>query len=214
MKITRRILVYCLGLLLLAIGVTFSIKSNLGVSPVNSLPYVLSLIVGIEIGKMSIIVNIFLILVQVILLRKKFKLRNLTQILFSFAFGFFLTFSNWVFRFITVQNYFMRLGLLSISIGIIAMGVMLYLKAELVPMPAEGCMIAIRVLLDKEFYKIKMAVDSSFVLLASILSLIAFHELIGVREGTILAAIFIGKIIGIFEKRFGKQLKAVEDFIR
>lgn len=214
MKITRRILVYCLGLLLLAIGVTFSIKSNLGVSPVNSLPYVLSLIVGIEIGKMSIIVNIVLILVQVLLLRKKFKLRNLTQILFSFAFGFFLTFSNWIFRFISVQNYFMRLGLLSISIGIIAMGVILYLKAELVPMPAEGCMIAIRVLFDKEFYKIKMAVDSSFVLLASVLSLIAFHELIGVREGTILAAIFIGKIIGIFEKRFSKQLKAVENFIR
>lgn len=206
MKIGRKIFVYCLGLLFLAVGVTFSIKSNLGVSPVNSLPYVLSLISGIEIGKMSIIVNILLIGSQALLLRKKFKLINLTQIFFSFAFGYFLTFSNWVFEFLYVENYILRVGLLFVSMVIIAIGVILYLRAQLVPMPAEGFSIAIRVLTEKEFYKIKTIFDTSTAVLSSILSFIFLGKLMGVREGTIMAAIFIGKIIGFIEKRFGKQI--------
>ena len=37
-----RILVYCVGLFILATGVAFSVNGNLGVSPVNSLPFVVS----------------------------------------------------------------------------------------------------------------------------------------------------------------------------
>jgi uncharacterized membrane protein YczE len=162
---------------------------------------------------MSIIVNILLIVSQALLLRKKFKLINLTQIFFSFAFGYFLTFSNWIFEFLYVENYILRVGLLFVSMAIIAIGVILYLRAQLVPMPAEGFTIAIRVLTGKEFYKIKTIFDTSTAVLSSILSLIFLGKLMGVREGTILAAIFIGKIIGLFEKRFGKQINKIENFI-
>ena len=42
--------VYCLGLMLLALGVAVSVNSNLGVSPVNSLPYIVSLIINVPMG--------------------------------------------------------------------------------------------------------------------------------------------------------------------
>ena len=45
-----RIGVYCLGLLLLAFGVAVSVNSDLGVSPVNSLPYVISRIIHVQLG--------------------------------------------------------------------------------------------------------------------------------------------------------------------
>jgi len=51
MKLAVKIPKYCLGLFFLAVGVTFSIKSNLGISPVNSIGYVLSLVLGINQGK-------------------------------------------------------------------------------------------------------------------------------------------------------------------
>ena len=39
---SRKILAYCAGLLVMAMGVSFSGKADLGMSPVNSIPYVLS----------------------------------------------------------------------------------------------------------------------------------------------------------------------------
>lgn len=50
MKNIIKVMVYCIGLLIMAIGVTFSVKSNLGVSLVNAIPYVVSVILGIDQG--------------------------------------------------------------------------------------------------------------------------------------------------------------------
>lgn len=45
-----RIILYIIGLFFMAMGVAFAVNSNLGVSPVTSLPYVISLIVNMELG--------------------------------------------------------------------------------------------------------------------------------------------------------------------
>lgn len=42
LQMSKRILCYCAGLFLMAMGVSFSGKADLGMSPVNSIPYVLS----------------------------------------------------------------------------------------------------------------------------------------------------------------------------
>ena len=66
MRILRKVVIYCLGLLFLAVGVTFSIKSRLGISPVNSIPYIVSLITGIEQG--HVIIAVFSIFIYFITL--------------------------------------------------------------------------------------------------------------------------------------------------
>ena len=43
--VIKRILAYCLGLFIMALGVSLSVLSDLGVSPMSSIPYVLSQIV-------------------------------------------------------------------------------------------------------------------------------------------------------------------------
>lgn len=57
-KLINRFLAYILGLFFLSLGVTFSINSQLGISPVNSLPYVISLITGQEMGIVLIALGI------------------------------------------------------------------------------------------------------------------------------------------------------------
>ena len=69
---------YTLGLFSLAIGVTLSIKSQLGVSPVNSLPYVVSQVMNLELGLVTTLVFTVYVLMQILLLRKDFKIYNLT----------------------------------------------------------------------------------------------------------------------------------------
>lgn len=214
MNIGKKVIVYCLGLFFLAMGVTFSIKSQLGISPVNSIPYVLSLITGVEQGHLIIVMFSIFILMQVVLLRNNFKIKNFLQIVFSTIFGYFVTFTNSIFSFAAPENYFIRLTLLLISMTFVAIGIILYLRAEILPMPAEGCMIAIQNITSKEFYKVKYSFDVSMVIASVALSLMFLGGLTGVREGTVIAAIGIGKIIGILEKNFKNQINSLVQFIQ
>lgn len=83
----KKALIYVTGLLFMAFGVAFSVNSSLGVSPVNSLPYVISRITGLDLGNCVIGIFAFYILVQILLLRKKFRPIDLTQLVFSTIFG-------------------------------------------------------------------------------------------------------------------------------
>ena len=56
----------------MAIGVTFSVKSNLGVSPVNAIPYVVSLISGLDQGLCVSVIFCSYIILQVFILKKDF----------------------------------------------------------------------------------------------------------------------------------------------
>ena len=49
----------------MSVGIAFSVKSDLGVSPVSTIPYTMTLILGIEMGKATIIFHIALIFVQI-----------------------------------------------------------------------------------------------------------------------------------------------------
>mgnify|MGYP006912296539 CR=1 FL=1 len=55
----KRVFNYLLGLWFITLGIGFSIKSNLGATPVSSIPYTLNLIWGIEIGQATIIFHNF-----------------------------------------------------------------------------------------------------------------------------------------------------------
>ena len=67
MKFVKRIVIYLAGLFFVALGVAFSVNSNLGVSPVNSLPYVVSRILGKDLGTCVTVIFIGYILIQILL---------------------------------------------------------------------------------------------------------------------------------------------------
>ena len=76
-----RLVVYFVGLFIMTLGVSMSVKSNLGVSPVSSIPYTITCVFGLEMGKATIVFHIFLVILQIIILRKELKLKNLLQVL-------------------------------------------------------------------------------------------------------------------------------------
>ena len=122
--------------------------------------------------------------------------------LFRSIFGYFITFSNMIVTFNTATNYFMQLVLLFISIVFIAIGVTMYLTSDLIPMPAEGVMLAIQKKKPKlQFHNIKTTFDVSVVIIAAVISLIVLGRLIGVREGTLIAAYGVGKMMGLIKTR-------------
>jgi uncharacterized membrane protein YczE len=203
----KRVVVYCLGLFMMALGVAFSVKSNLGVSPVNSIPYVVSLITGVDQGLCVTVIFCGFIFLQFLILLKKFKIRSLLQIIASSIFGYFVTAAN---RLTVVvppcANYPMRLVYLFISIVLVAIGVALYLKPNLISLPGEGVMQALVDRFGIRFPNAKTGFDTTMVIVAAALSLIAFHRLNGVREGTIIAAVGVGQMMKIWNKLFDRSI--------
>ena len=69
-----RYLVASVGLFMIAFAIALAIKSNLGTAPLSCLAYVLNLdMPGISVGVFTFIVNMFYILVQLAVLRRRFN---------------------------------------------------------------------------------------------------------------------------------------------
>ena len=204
-----RVLIYCLGLLSLAFGVAFSVNSNLGVSPVNSLPYVISRIVNVQMGTCVTAVFCFYILLQILILGRKFNPVNLLQIVFSTIFGYFVDFAKMVLGDFTIPTYFGQLTMLAISIPLIAVGIVLYMDAQLVPMPMEGLSSCLADKFGVSFPNMKTIVDCLVVGTGLVLCFVFLGKLDGLREGTIITAVVTGKIIALIKKPLSPILKKI-----
>lgn len=202
LKFIKRILIYGTGLMCLAFGVVFSVNSGLGVSPINSLPYIVSMITGTELGNCVTIIFSLYILIQLFLLRKDFKWINLTQIFFSGLFGYFVEVAKWVVGDFSLPTYFGQLAMLGISVLFVSTGVCLYMNVKLVNMPMEGVTHAIaeRFFRNIPFHDVKVIIDCLGVFLGITLSVIFLNRVEGIREGTVLCALLVGKIMKPMQK--------------
>ncbi len=202
-KWIKKLIQYFIGLFLLSLGVGISVASGLGVSPVSALPYVISQISGFELGACTTGIFIIYLILQIIILRKDFKPYSFIQIAISFLFGWFVDISKMLMSFLAFSdNYAYRLFLCGLAIVVVGIGVFLYVGAELIPMPTEGVMLAMVKKTGMQFSTAKIIFDVSSVGVAVALSLIFMHRLEGVREGTILAAIFVGFVVKLLHKIF------------
>lgn len=191
-SLLTRFLILFAGLLIMAFGVAFSIKAGLGTSPISSLPYVISLIAPLSVGTATIIMHCVLILLQILLLRKKFELIQLTQLPVAIIFGYLTDFAVWALRPISVSSYPDSLCLCLMGILLVGTGVSFEVNASLVTLAGEGMVLAVCRTFNLPFAKGKTGFDCTLVFLASVLSILFLGYLAGVREGTAAAAILVG----------------------
>ena len=79
-NIKIRLVVYLIGLFIMTLGISMSAKSNLGVSPVSSIPYTITCITGLEMGKATILFHIVLEALQFVILRGAFQIKSLLRL--------------------------------------------------------------------------------------------------------------------------------------
>lgn len=204
-----RILIYILGLFCLAMGVAISANSNLGISPVNSLPYVVSAILPPDPGTCVVIVFCLYILLQVLILRRDFTPIQLTQILFSTIFGSFVNLTKALVGDFALPTYAGQLVMLAVSILFIAVGVVLYVEVDLVPMPMEGLSLALSRKTGVPFHNMKIIIDCLVVVLGVVLSLLFLGKLVYIREGTVITALATGKVMALVKRWLSPAIQRV-----
>ena len=199
-----RFLVYVMGFLIMTLGIAISVKSDLGVSPVSSIPYTMTCVWGIEMGKATILFHVGLVLLQIILLRRAFQLKNLLQIPVGVLFGYLTTFSNYLMTFLPDPGHlYIQLFMMVVSAVLIAIGIFFYVPMDLVPLAGEGAMLAISKVTKKPFSTIKLIFDISMVVISLITCLVLIHSLGSVGLGTVIAAILVGVSLKIITRIFG-----------
>jgi uncharacterized membrane protein YczE len=198
----KKLSIFLFGLYLMSIGVVFSVNANLGVSPISCVPYIYDIASPLTLGQTTIILNILLIFLQIILLRKAYKPFQLIQFPIVFLFGVFIDMNARVFQNIVAHDYPTEMMLCLASCLIIGLGVFLEVKAALTFLPGEGLALAISDTFDIEFGKAKIGTDTSLVILGIISSFVIMSSVEGIREGTIIAALLVGFTVRIYNKLF------------
>jgi len=191
----------------MSLGVAFSIKANLGTSPISSVPYVVSLIFPITVGMVTIIMHCVFILLQIIILRKNYEFIQLMQLPVALIFGFMTDFSVWLINGITYSSYLTQWLLCIIGIILVAIGVSMEVTANVVTLAGEGLVLAICKVTPIKFGNMKVCFDVTLVVIAILIGILMKGELLGVREGTIAAALFVG----LLSKQICKPLSKIID---
>ena len=202
-ELIKRYIFLLAGLFVNGPGVSFITKAGLGTSPITSIPYTLSLGFTPTVGMFTLVFNIFLVILQVILLRRNFQLQNLLQLPIIALFSFFIDLTMSLLGFMQPETYAMKVVSLIVGCLILGFGVFMEMVANVAMLPGEATVRAVSDVFSTDFGKTKIAFDSSMTVIAAILSFIMFRHLDGVREGTIVAAILVGFIARLFKKYIG-----------
>ena len=209
MEKLKRYLIFLVGLFVNSLGVSLITKANLGTSPISSIPYVLSLNFPFTLGNFTIFFSIFLIVLQLIILRKNFKLEHILQIPVSIIFGYFIDLTMILFFWVNPEAYIMKIVYLLIGCLILGAGVYMEVLADVVMLPGESFVRAIVLTWKTNFGTTKICFDVSMSVIAAVLSFVFAGRLDGVREGTVIAAL----LVGFIARLIGKKLAFLKDMI-
>jgi len=197
----RRVLTYCIGLLITAFGVAFAINSHLGISPIASLPFVLShIFTHISLGTLTAMALVCFVMLQILVLRQEFNWWHLSQIPASTLYGYFVDLTRFLLGGFQLPTYFGQLTMLAISITLIAVGTALLYLTNFAMLPSGNLCVAISKKTNYAFHRIKITLDCTLSTTSIALSFLFLGSLVGVREGTVITAIFVGKLIPLAAK--------------
>ena len=211
----KRILLFILGLFIMAFGVSFSIVSTLGTTPISSIAYALVLITNIDIGITTFVFNAALIFLQFLILRSGFHMKRLLQLINCIVFSYFNALALTVTSQIPFDgSVMMMVVFLIVSIFLIAFGIFVYMPANIAPLPGEGCVEAIAIVTGWRFSSVKILFDASMVLTALIMCGLWYSSPFGaVNIGTIISAFMVGftlrQISNLYARITGKPVNMV-----
>lgn len=218
-------LLLLVSLFIMTLGVALCVKSMLGSSVISVLPYVFQeagadgIVPALTIGQYTYIMNAILVVGQVGVLRRKFDPIQLFQLLVGFVFGMLLDFNMYLTSWLEPTAFWEKALSQLVGCTVLAAGVALEVRCGSVTMPGEGFPVAVSRVLGMDFPRVKIAVDTSLVLLG-IIACYAFFgawqwHIIGI--GTLFAMYYVGfavRIIGHHLSWFDHLLKYQPGFRR
>lgn len=165
-KTWNRWLIYGIGVLMLAVGITMNTKTGMGVSPIVSVAYSAARIFGWSLGSMTFAVYCLFVAGEFLLRGKHYRWKDLLQLPFSLVFGELL---DLVDRLVTYDSTHHSLAenlcFLVAAVVACGIGVVMTVNMQLVPNPGDGIVQALAERFGKEQGVMKNMFDTCCVAL-------------------------------------------------
>lgn len=197
------------SLFVMTLGVALCVRSDLGSSVISTIPFVMSLAgadgqaPGLTIGEYTYIMNFALVGAQMLVLRRKFELVQLFQLVIGFLFGFLLDINMSITSSLACESLIAKLAVQLGGCLVLAIGILFEIRCGSVTMPGEGLPVAINKAFGVPFAKAKIGVDISLVAIAVALGFVYFGKwcwpVVGI--GTLLAMVLVGALVRVLEPR-------------
>jgi len=192
---------YIPATLFLALGAALMSKADFGLSSIVAPAYLLSQIFGISFGTAEFCLQGALVL-AVCLIVRRFRWTYLLSFVSAFLYGFALDGLLWLLSFTGDWGIVLRLCMMGLGEVLCSVGVAFFFKTYLAPGAYELFVKEIVLRYGLKMSRFKFIYDMTSCLAAVILSLAAFHTVLGhgIGLGTVLVALFNGFLIGLFSK--------------
>ncbi len=201
-KISRqqimRMLIYLAGMVILSFGITMNTKTGLGVSPIISIAYSVSIIWNLNFGNTTMVLYCVLVIAQFIIRGKDKKWLDLLQIPVALLVSQLLNLFDWLMQDFHFESFWINLAFLILAILLTGLGVVLSVDMRLVPNPGDGIVQTISDKSGKSLGLTKNLFDIGCIIITIALGLTMKGKLVGVGLGTILAVIGVGRAIALF----------------
>lgn len=205
---TKRIIVYIVGLFILALGLTLNTKASLGVSPIISVPYSISQITGLNFGDLTFIEYALFVFVEIMIhlgeKNKKKIVADLLQLPLSLVFTRFLNIFSACIP--TSNKFLVQLLILALAIICTGVGAAMSLSMQFVPNPGDGIVQALAGKFNKSVGLTKNVFDCLSVCITLCIGLIFAHTILGIGIGTVIAVLGVGRVIALFHHMFESQI--------
>lgn len=190
---------FLLGVFVMSVGIALSVHGQLGTAPISTFPAVVDAASSWSVGAVSAVMNVVFVFMQMLILRRRFRLFQLVQLPIALVFGAVIDLSLFVTSWAQVDHYLLQWVVTIIGALILGLGVYIQIQPKLLYLPGEGLVVALTQVTTVRFGTTKQVVDWSLVVSSAVLSLVLMQRLEGVREGTVFAAFAVGGVVKTLE---------------
>lgn len=193
----------CLLLLVVvSFGVALTLKAAIGVGAWDALSQTGSNLSGIRVGTVGMLMNFACVLLELLILRRDFKINHLMQMVISAVIGYCVNFFFYdVLGNVELTNYFSRVALLLAAYALNAVTGGCLIMLNVGTFAVEGACKVIGDKIGKPFHVLRQGVDIISIVICVLLA-ICLKTPLTIREGTVLGMLVYGPIMGISVKLF------------
>lgn len=200
-----------ISLYIMTLGVALCVRSNLGSSVISSIPMAFALAgqegltFPMSIGGYTNIMNIILVVLQILVLRRRFEPVQLFQLVIGFLFGALIDANMILTSYFDYSQLWMQILAQFAGCSVMAFGIAMEVRCGSVTMPGEGIQVAMARVTGMPFPKMKIIIDTVLVALA-VASCYVFWgawqwNIIG--PGTLFAMLYVGFMVKLIGRHFG-----------
>ncbi|WP_067697427.1 YczE/YyaS/YitT family protein [Nocardia jejuensis] len=195
----RRWIIYIAGIYILTLGLSLAIRAGIGISPQSSLTRTMTLVVPqLSQGNVNLILEVIMLVLTFLVRPRAFKAGYLLALVPALVLALLLDLNLSITGWIALRPYTANLALLFLADAMLAFGLFLMIRANLMLMPIDLFVNTIQQKTGRKWGNIKTVFDCTLLALSATIGLIFLGAPHFIREGTIINAILVGQYVKLY----------------